>query len=168
MIFKEAYEEYFSELFKFGYQIGLSEEESKDIVQDAFLKLEKALRNNHTEIENPKAWLYKVVYRDSRTFKKRVENHRRINKEFSQQIYYNSKEDQEQEYDEEEKRQILLSEISKLPEKEGLILLLQFDNLSYKEISEVLEININSIGSYISRARKALLNNIKTKYNELF
>ena len=168
MILKDVYKKYYIELYKFGYQLGLSEEESKDIVQDVFLKLNQALKNDQADIKNVKAWLYRVTYRDSISFQKRKENRRKINSEISTHNLYMDMTEQDHKSDTEERRKILQEELTLLAERERIVLLLQFDNLSYQEISEVLGMNINSVGSLISRSRSKLIKNIKMKYHELF
>jgi RNA polymerase sigma factor (sigma-70 family) len=163
---ENLYKQHYPELYRFGYQLCQSVEFSKDLVQNAFIKLTSLDKQKFGVIKNKRAWLYRVLYNDFVTSTRRKEIEYRIGLELS-----NSRDklaDTQESYDKLEKKQILRKEMKKLPENECALLLLYADGLSYSEISSVLDIKTSSVGSYILRAKKKLLKNLQEKYHGVF
>lgn len=121
-------------------------EEASDIAQDVFIKLSK---QEISEIDNVRAWLYKVAINYSRNRFKRATlflkyiNYSMLNENQYEEIKLS---------DEEQKFEILKRSIQKLNEEDRTLILLYRDELSYKEISEITGIKFSSVGKKLSRA----------------
>ena len=55
------YRSYFDEIYSFVYRYGRTHEDAQDLAQDVFAKAMLYLRQTGNEIENPRAWLYKIA-----------------------------------------------------------------------------------------------------------
>lgn len=165
MTLEETYKTYYKELYRFAYQLTQSSSDSKDLVQNVFLKYND-VSSNRIKILNQRAWLYKVLYNifltQSTNFQRRKTIETRI---YSKQPgSYDPNED----YNKEELRKIMFEVIVSMQKKESVLLLLYYNGLKYAEIAEVLEINPNSIGKLLSRAIEKFVSIFKKEYNEMF
>lgn len=142
---------------------GISED-AEDIVQEVFCE---AFRSISKFNENCKisSWLYKIAVSKSIDFLRTKKRKKRLavltslfGFETGEEIHptsenynpFNMIENQEQ-------LKILMKFVNKLSEKQKTAFTLsQIDSMSYKEISEVMELSISSIESLIFRARKKL------------
>ena len=166
MNIEELYKKHYSDLYRFAYQLSQSVDIAQDLVQEAFLKLGSQGRIKKGEIRNIKSWLFRVVHNTFITLKRREENHRRIESEIA---YYETSETiPEKDFELEERKRIIRDEMKKLSEFEYSLLILYGDGVSYADISEILNINKSSVGSYILRTRKKLAAVLKTRYHEMF
>jgi len=129
------------------------------------MKLFKEL-DNGVELENPRAWLYKVVLNLWRN------KYNRTKKQNLNNVQLNLEEDSSQtpeiNFIKEEKRKLVFDCMAKMPTNDRDILLLYHDGLSYAEMAEVLDMKPTSIGTTLSRSIKKLRLELKTKYHELF
>jgi RNA polymerase sigma-70 factor (ECF subfamily) len=64
--FKDLFDRYFVPLLRYGATMIKEEEEAKDIVQQAFIRL----WDQQVEIANARAWLYKTVHNASLDYRK--------------------------------------------------------------------------------------------------
>lgn len=163
---EELYNKHYSELFRFGYQLSQSDELSRDLVQEAFLKLAATEKKRFREIENKRAWLFRVVYNEFISHIRRDERA----KLFEAHLLHSRPEepDMTEGYDRMERRKIVRNEMKKLSDNECALLFLYCDGFSYLEIGEILNINFASVGNSILRAKGKLIKNLKTKYHGLF
>ena len=161
----KLYKQYYSELYRFGCRLCGSDDEAKDLVQDAFMKLYLA-QEKGDNIKNTRSWLYTVLYNSFSSSFKRLKKFNDIatEKAYSEDI----ETDLSEEIEEREKYEIVRREIQLLKKEDKSILLLYGEGLSYREIAEIMNIGQSYVGSYILRARKRLIKQLKKKYNELF
>ncbi len=67
-----------------------------------------------------------------------------------------------------EKIKMIKNEIANLPEKYSSVLFMrEMDGLSYDEISEYLELNLNTVKSQIRQGRALLVKNLEPKFKKL-
>ncbi len=165
MNFKQLYVKFYGEIYQFAFQLSLSHNESKDLLQDAFMQLLKE-QSKAEELKNPRAWLYKVVLNLWRN-KYNKEKRRQIN---NMPFESHEKFEQTPEMDliKKEKRELVFNCLAQLPANDRDILLLYHDGLSYAEIAEILEMKYTSVGTTLSRSIKKLKVALKTNYYELF
>ncbi|MBN1970031.1 MAG: sigma-70 family RNA polymerase sigma factor [Candidatus Delongbacteria bacterium] len=140
------YQKYYEEIRDYLCFNMRCSEEASDIAQDVFIKLSK---QEISEIDNVRAWLYKVAINYSRNRFKRATlflkyiNYSMLNENQYEEIKLS---------DEEQKFEILKRSIQKLNEEDRTLILLYRDELSYKEISEITGIKFSSVGKKLSRA----------------
>jgi RNA polymerase sigma-70 factor, ECF subfamily len=165
MDFDSLYKKHYKELYYFGIKQKELSADVSDVLQDVFTKFYFEIKSGK-RIENPRAWLYKVLINHIRTNYRidnsRASKHDEISK--SAQLSYDTHES----YIMNEQQKIIVEGIMQMPEREKNILLLYHNGFSYLEISDIMNMNYTSVGTYIARAVEKLKTIIKVQYNELF
>jgi RNA polymerase sigma-70 factor, ECF subfamily len=163
--FNTIYNKHYPELYHFALRQHGASPDVSDILQDLFTKLYYEIKSG-TNIENYRAWLYKVLINSLRTYYRNektrivVNNKLAFKNQLSDDIYDT--------YIRDERLSIVSASIAKMPEKEKNILLLYHNGFSYQEISEILNINYTSVGTFIARAVEKLKTILKSQYHEMF
>ena len=159
------YRRHYQELYSFAYQMTFSKPESEDLVQESFCRLLNESKIG-TSIQQPRAWLYKVLLNLTRTrFSVEKQHNEKLKLVDKNEI---SSDDIHHAYIEKEKRRIITNELNLLPDKDRNILILYHQGLAYSEIAEALEMNTSSVGTTLARAIEKLADNLKKKHHELF
>ncbi|UCG27891.1 MAG: sigma-70 family RNA polymerase sigma factor [Bacteroidales bacterium] len=161
MTFEKIYQTNYQGLYRFAYQLTRSDQESKDLVQDVFLRFHEQQKR----VTNTKSWLYKVLYNSFLTMKSQADRHRNIENQIRN--IQSGIIDPHEEYDKSELRNIIFTAISSMPEKDSALLLLYYNGLKYSEIAEILEIHPNSIGKILARSVKQFVEKLKREYHEM-
>lgn len=165
MTFEETYQTYYQELYRFGYQLTQSDSDSKDLVHNVFLKYH-AVTVNKTVVLNPRAWLYKVLYNSYLTQTVSSQNHKNIESIVDRSLPKSY--DPNEEYNNEEMKNIILNVMYTMKRKDRDLLLMYYNGLKYAEIAEILEMNPTSIGKTISRTIEKFVKTFKQEYHEMF
>jgi RNA polymerase sigma-70 factor, ECF subfamily len=165
MDFESIYKIYYNELYHFAARQSNAKLETADILQDVFSSFYHQVQSGKN-IENPRAWLYKVLLNTIRT-------EIRTNHFKASQVNYiipgiRIAIDEDDAADKKEKLQIVEHCISRMPETDKNLLLLYHRGFSYREISEILDMNFSSIGTNISRSIEKLKIILKEDYHEMF
>jgi RNA polymerase sigma-70 factor (ECF subfamily) len=148
------YRELRKPLLRYLVCLGLSSDEAQDVVQDAFLSLQRHLAAGGKQ-ENVRAWLFRVSHNHARN--RQNSYHRRFGEGLDGER--NSLVEQvtpEQVVLEKEKFRRLAQAIGLLTESERQCLLLRAGGLRYREIGEVLEMSTSTVGDTVERAIKKL------------
>src|ERR1700722_2306554 len=125
-------------LLRYVVSIGLSADEAQDVVQDAFVSLQRHLAAGRSE-ENIRSWLYRVVHNQARN--RQMSYDRRFAEPLVSEIDTRLDErTPERAVLEKEKLGHLASAIRLLTEQERECLLLRGEGLRYRAIGEVLGI----------------------------
>jgi RNA polymerase sigma-70 factor (ECF subfamily) len=126
-------------------------EDAEDILQNSFLELFK--NNDKVDEEYFEQWLYRVAHNKSVNHLKSQKVKRNKQKEISHtaEVFY-----EERFIDENEiKKQRIRACFQRMKEKQALALELQFyQNKSYKEIAEIMDMSISAVESLLVRAKK--------------
>ncbi len=147
--FEEIIKKYKDRLINVSSKITFDYEETKDIVQESLLDLykNKDLFLNKSSIYT---YLYRIVINKSIDYIKKKKN-----KNKRESYYIQSKKQEEPDID---LKIILQDALKELPEKYQIpLILLEYDRLTYKEISNILNISLENVKITILRARKKLL-----------
>lgn len=146
----------------FVYSIALSItkniDTAEDITQEVFIKIYKNLKKFQFR-STFKTWIYRIAINTAiNDYKKRSkEMGKRDDFEVVLKTHYVN-DITEEIIGRKDKERQLLSFLDRLnTEQRTCIILREIERLSYKEISEVLKININTVRSRLKRARIALL-----------
>ncbi|WP_162030293.1 MULTISPECIES: RNA polymerase sigma factor [unclassified Lentimonas] len=144
-----------SPLLGFAHQMVKNEQLAQDVVQEAFLRLQK----NLAEVEHPKAWLYTTVRRlaiDSLRKSSKVVPFPRT--EDAAEVEPEDPSPSPDELSEIDERTGLMRVcIERLkPRDQHLVRLKFIDNLSYKQISERMGMTVSNVGYSLHHALKSL------------
>ena len=147
-------------------------DEVNDVVQEAFIKAYRALENFRGESAFY-TWLYRIAVNTAKNYL--VSRNRRppsldIDATSSQ---YSEENSQLQDHDspenilyKDELESIISNAIKELPEDLRTALMLrEFEDLSYEQISDIMDCPVGTVRSRIFRAREALEEKIKTLEN---
>ena len=138
-------------LYKVAFYILESEEEARDAVQDAFVKLWND-RETLGDVNSPKAYAIRLVKNLC------IDRIRRQRLEFPEELPESvSPEGQDDEIDQKERLNMVMEAIKSLPDRQREILWLRtVENLSYDEISERLGMTPLTLRVLLSRARSKI------------
>jgi RNA polymerase sigma-70 factor (ECF subfamily) len=156
-VFEETVLPHLDAAYNLARWLTRNERDAEDIVQEAFLR---ALRHYRTfKGGDAKPWLLAIVRNTFYTWRKhnRVPEENILLEEDKQPIAEDSS-DPEKMLLRETDRQLLRSALQLLP-KEFLevIVLREFEELSYKEIAQVMQVPSGTVMSRLARARKRLV-----------
>ena len=148
------YRELRKPLVRYLVCLGLSSDEAQDVVQDAFLSLQRHLASDGKQ-ENVRAWLFRVAHNQARN--RQTSYHRRFSEPLDGEMDFVADDaTPEQRVLEKEKFRRLAAAIRLLTESERECLLLRAGGLRYREIGEVLRMAVSTVGDTLDRAIKKL------------
>jgi RNA polymerase sigma-70 factor (ECF subfamily) len=149
-VFKEIYKTNYTMIYRFSFRFLGEHCLAEDVTQDTFMKLFTNLEANN-EILNPKSWLFKVASNLCKNHLKQKDNDKKL---MSNKIQLNQFSDNNPENALIRTDEILRlrQALKKLSFQDQLLLQLYQENFSYKEISEITNIKVTSVGKKISRA----------------
>lgn len=153
-LINEMFEKKMNLIYKYLIKLGCSEANAEDIVQDTFYKALKYIDGIQTE--KLSSWLFKVAI--NKYYDLCRKNNRHIQLSLHEDIFKESlKEDKlvEDFILDLEKKEEILKCLSSISEVQKNLLVFKYDmGLSYKEIAEILDINENTVKTYLFRARE--------------
>lgn len=162
----EAYEElvllYSKKIYNYCYGMTSSKENAEDLTQDVFIKVYKHISKFKKESQFS-TWIYKIAHNACMDFFRKNKTSTAsliwINSEGEEEISEIPSE--EKSLDEiviaAEQREMVREAIGRLkPEYKSVVILRELRDMSYDEISKVLNMPLGTVKSYISRARAEL------------
>lgn len=163
--FTILFSRYKKNVFNYVLRMTNNSDLSEDLVQNIFIKLYENLDN----IKNKNSilfWLFKTtrneVYTHFRNSSRKPEFHVKDINEIELQTAM----DIESEFELKEMKELLLNELDKLPlDQKEIFIMREYSGLSYKEISSLLEIDINLVKSRLYKTRQKLMKIFHTKSN---
>lgn len=133
-------------------------DDALDLSQEAFYRAYKAL-NTFDNSRNFYTWFYQILKNLCINFVTRKKKHSALAEEHETgAVVTSSDRNPEEIFELNERNALLWQALNRLNEKDREILILkEFNNLSYKEIAEALEIPLGSVMSRLYYARKRVL-----------
>ncbi|MBP1839885.1 RNA polymerase sigma factor [Formosa algae] len=164
--YKHLYKLYYSELCHYISTISGSMDVSKDIVQQAYIKVWNK-RESLSIDYSLKKYMFRIAYN---LFIDLTREHTQKNLLIEQLKYEVVNEMVESPVvDFDKMLQLLITEVDKLPEQcKKVFLLGKKDGLKYREISEELNISIKTVERHMTKALKRLRENLKDSSESLF
>ncbi len=161
--FEQFVLEYQGLVFNTCYSFLNHREVAEDVAQEVFIDAYKSISSFRGD-SSLSTWLYRLSMNKSldliraRKRKKRGSGLLSFfgNEEMSRLNVADTKQPHEQ-LEEDERRQILMSAIEKLPDRQKqAIVLSKFEGLSQEQVAEVMETTVSSVESLLVRAKKKL------------
>jgi len=148
------YRELRKPLLRYLVCLGLTSDEAQDVVQDAFLSLQRHLASGGDQ-EKIRGWLFRVAHNLARN--RQTSYHRRFGETLDGAKDFLAEDaTPEQVVLEKEKLRRFAAAIQLLTKSERECLLLRAGGLRYREIGEVLGIAVSTVGDTVERAMKKL------------
>jgi len=162
-IFNNEFMPHINSMYNFGYRLTLDQDDTKDLVQDTYLKAYRFI-NSFQQGTNAKAWLFRIL---KNSF---INDYRKKSKEPSKvdyqevESYYNSEEVDRQitpDLRVEALKDMIGDEISNAlnaldVDFRTVIILCDLEGFKYDEMAKILDIPIGTVRSRLHRARNLL------------
>ncbi|MFC2114497.1 RNA polymerase sigma factor [Bacteroidota bacterium] len=168
-IFVERYQDF---VFNISYQFLKDKNDADDIAQEVFIKVYESAHTFRKE-SKISTWLYRITVNKSLNFirsRKRFSLIERLDNLLNEDGEFNSAviSPQVDEHTESQKSILLHSALNTLPEKQRTAFTLsKIENLSYKEIADIMETSLSSVESLIHRAKIGLQKKLYKKFKKL-
>jgi RNA polymerase sigma factor (sigma-70 family) len=168
-IFNNEFMPHINSMYNFAYRLTLDQDDSKDLLQDTYLKAYRFL-NSFQQGTNAKAWLFRIL---KNSF---INDYRKKSKEPSKvdyqevESYYNSEDVDRQitpDLRVEALRDMIGDEISNALNSldvdfRTVIILCDLEGFKYDEMAKILDIPIGTVRSRLHRARNLLKEKLST------
>lgn len=155
------YERYKNPVYAYCHRLLNDQQAAEDAVHDTFLKIRYAI---HTlqQVQSFRSWLFRVARNEAYTFLRRTRNFDGLD----EQDVWEAQTPLEQ-FVEEETTQIVQLLMNVLrPEYREVLILREYEGLSYAEIAEVTGATESSVRSRLFKARKALTMKLMPYFKE--
>ncbi|NOG46270.1 MAG: sigma-70 family RNA polymerase sigma factor [Calditrichaeota bacterium] len=154
-LFQEIIDKHKDKIYRICYAYLYNKKLVDDLFQDVLINIWNALDRFKGEAQIT-TWLYRITMNTTITFNKNYEKQKKL---FTNEIPLNIKDEcaQTSEIHNQQKIDKLMQSIQKLKKDERLIISFVLEELSYKEVAEILGISVNSVGVKINRIKKRLL-----------
>jgi RNA polymerase sigma-70 factor, ECF subfamily len=159
--FKPLMERYqqkvFSYLYRFLYE---NRDAAEEVTQSVFIKVYKNL--GRIDLNRPlQPWIYRIAHNEAANHLRTVSRKKESSLEDSQWGHIASP-DEDQSIEKEEQTILIQKALHKLKTKyREVIVLHYFEEKSYQEIAEILNISTNSVGTLLRRGRMKLQDILK-------
>ena len=140
-------------------------DDAEDVAQDVFIEVFRSVENFRAD-SKISTWLYRIAVNRSLNFIRDNKKRRwfqsfddvvESKKEMLNQLNHQSADNPESELENSQRAIILHEAIDSLPENQRVAFTLnKYEDLAYKEISEVMNLSVSSVESLIHRAKKNL------------
>lgn len=155
--FERTFLPYIESAYNLARWLTRNEHDAEDVVQEAFLR---ALRSFDTFIpgRDPRAWLLAIVRNCCRTWQRQHRSQEpTIQLDDNSQAAVGVWSDPESVLIKNTNSQLIRRAIEELPvEYREVLILRELEELSYKEIAQIIDIPLGTVMSRLSRARKEL------------
>jgi RNA polymerase sigma factor (sigma-70 family) len=142
--------------FTLAVRIVHRREEAEEIVQDAFLRAFRSLSGFRGDARFS-TWLYRIVYNVSITRVSRKSSPVQSDEEEKLTLIEDDNPSAIEQLESEEQRKAVVREIERLPQNHRTALtLFYFDEMSYQEMSEIMQVPLGTVKTYLFRARDQL------------
>ncbi|MEK5040264.1 RNA polymerase sigma factor [Sporosarcina sp. FSL K6-3457] len=161
------FEQYYNRVYYAAYRVIKDQGLAEDIVQETFMKAFKSLHTVH-DVEKLGAWLSVIATRTA------IDHLRRLSKwnDFTtSDVYIDTESDAahpdyistvETGLEEAYVKELLVEEIDKLkPDHKEVLILFYHHDLTYEEISELLDVKLSTVKTRMFRAKKKLKESIE-------
>jgi RNA polymerase sigma-70 factor, ECF subfamily len=170
--FKELFELYKIKVFNTAAGFLTNESDAEDITQEVFIQVFRSVKH-FKEKSKLSTWIYRITTSKCLDLLRKKKTKKRF--AFVTEIFGKEDKDKEEEFvnyehpgvetEKLELSKILFREIDKLPDNQRIAFVLnKVENLSYKEISEVLDTSVSSVESLIFRAKTNLKKRLEKFY----
>ncbi|WP_340111535.1 RNA polymerase sigma factor [Maribellus mangrovi] len=173
--FKRLVENYQKLVVNTCYGMLQIREDAEDVAQDVFIEVYRSVENFRADAKLS-TWLYRIAVNRSLNHIRDNKKHRwfssfdsDVKAENKKLLQVESSRTDQPEFElENQQRSIILHEaINSLPENQKVAFSLsKYEELSYQEIAEVMELSISSVESLLFRAKKNLQKKLYTCYKK--
>ena len=161
--FETVYRQSAGFVYSVAWRMVNNKQDAEEVTQEVFLSVYHNLKS-FTFKSSFKTWVYRVTVNCSINYIKKMNRERYRIKEYGKSLTHEGKTFSQPEVEEliTNKESIISSLLRRLdPDQRACTVLRNIEGLSYRQISEVLKVNINTVRSRLKRAREKLLESNK-------
>lgn len=157
-------ERYEAKLLRYGSKFLSNSQDIEDIVQDAFINAYKNIQSFDTD-QKFSPWMYRIAHNALVNALKKKSRSPILSFDFDTLLSHAfADESVETEREQKEVRQMIDQSLADIPPKYREVLILHYlEDLSYKEIAEVVRVPIGTVGIRIKRGKEMLKNVVTSK-----
>lgn len=147
--FRKLYELYASYALRTAYAIIKDSTDASDVVQETFIRV---YRNIHTfdQKKSFRPWFYRILINESKRFIGRRNKH-------ATTIESEETLDALRTTDNKQPNETLIDALDQLPKEDQILVTLKYvDRFTEKELAQMMELNVNTVKSRLSRTRSRL------------
>lgn len=154
-VFNKIIEMYGETIYTIAINTLQDEIAAQDVTQEIFIKIFKGLPSFRGD-SKISTWIYRIAKNACYNYFKREKKFYNW-AQLDLAMGISSQNDPEQKYDKTQEKERLHTAISQLPPNHRLAInLYYFNDLSYRETADIMELPLNTLKSYIHRAKKQL------------
>ena len=143
-------------------------EQARDAVQNAFIKYVRFTADDEGLVQNPKSWLYRVVYNLLMDEKRREKLKQKYENEVLQTHQLHDPQTPSRELEMKTMKENLKEEVKKLNELEQRVFQLRvYREYSYQLIAEEMDIKVSHVGVILHRSLRKLSGQLKSEMTEV-
>jgi RNA polymerase sigma-70 factor (ECF subfamily) len=169
--FRELYETFSSRVYNTALGFLQSAEDAEDATQEIFILIHRSIKNFNRE-SSLSTWIYRIAVNKSLEIIRSKKRKKRFG--IVKSIFLKEETEEPVEFlhpgiiiENKERGKIIFKAIDKLTENQKTAFLLsKIDNLSYKEISEIMKVSLSSVESLIFRAKDNLKKELYNYYKD--
>ncbi len=169
--FKELYDNFSSRVYNTILGILQSIEDAEDVTQEVFVQIFKSIENFKQE-SSLSTWIYRITINKAYEFLRSKKRKKRF--AIVKSIFAKDEVAEPMDFlhpgiieENKERGKILFKAIEKLPEKQKTAFILnKIENLSYKEIADIMKISLPSVESLLFRAKENLRKKLYKYYKD--
>lgn len=150
-LFKELIATSKNSIYRISYSFLDDPEDIKDLRQEIFIELWKSMDRFKGE-SSWNTYIYRIAVNTSIRFKTTLGKRKSVETPIKQSVIKMAEDQSEKK----ERLNLLQQSIKKLPDNDRMLISLVLEDLSYKEIADVLNMNIGNVGVKIGRVKKKL------------
>jgi len=154
-LFMAWLQEHSSAVMKVARAYTLTSEECQDLAQEILLQAWQSLAKFERK-SAPATWFYRVALQTAMNWQRKDKPRRSLQKPLLEVQTISDSNFGIQQVQQQEVVDQLYKAISQLPRGDAALVLLYLDEMSYREMSEVLGISESNVGVKLNRAKKAL------------
>ena len=159
--FETLYAQYYEQIYCFCYRFLRCRESAKEVTQEAFIKLYERMGQGGTEVQNSRAWLYKVAGNLSMNLKKKNARRESINASLYENAGASASPEEVLIHHENLER--IKEIIDQLKPRDKFLILLYQDEMSYREMSVATGMPVNSVGKTLWRIIDKIAETLKNE-----
>ena len=155
-LFMNWLDEHSASVMKVARAYTLTSEESQDLAQEILLQAWRSLTNFERKA-SPVTWFYRVALHTAMNWQRNDKRRRQKQKPLLEvQAVSTDSQNSEQQAQQRETVEQLYKAIHQLPKTDAALVLLYLEELSYREMADVLGISENNVGVKLNRVKKTL------------
>ncbi len=157
--FENIYKETSGFVYNVAFRVVNNKQDAEEVAQDVFINIHNNLRHFRFQ-SSLKTWIYRITVNCAINHAKKMARERNRIKEYGNNLIQTGEISQAPEVEKinEGREEIISSLLGALDvNQRACIVLRNIEGLSYREISDTLKININTVRTRLKRAREKLL-----------